>query len=236
MKYLSGLLLLILVIAGFNKSMVLPNVYKKFSSNLISITEMGTNVVIVSNGVPNHKSTYFATNDARYEAYNGNDPIYAKNPNSIVTQNLTFTIPTNPSVATVHRATALGPIGVALNGVPFYNQYAGPNLPLTTEINSFDQYAGHPQRTGQYHYHIEPLYLTAKYGKDALLGFLLDGFPVYGPMENGKKIVNNDLDTYHGHLHSTKEYPNGIYHYHITDADPYMNGNGYYGTPGTVTQ
>ena len=34
----------------------------------------------------------------------------------------------------------MGPIGVSLNGVPFYNQYAGGGAPLSNEINSFDQY------------------------------------------------------------------------------------------------
>jgi hypothetical protein len=66
-------------------------------------------------------------------------------------------------------------IGVSLNGVPFFNQY-GTNQPLTNEINSFDQYLGHPQQTGQYHYHQEPAYLTTQNGKSAFLGFLLDGF------------------------------------------------------------
>ncbi|MFM7852722.1 MAG: YHYH protein [Flammeovirgaceae bacterium] len=89
---------------------------------------------------------------------------------------------------------------------------------------------------GGYHYHVEPLYLTTANGKSALLGFLLDGFPVYGPNENGKTITNTDLDAYHGHTGVTTEYPNGIYHYHITSADPYINGSGYYGVPGTVSQ
>lgn len=121
--------------------------------------------------------------------------------------------------------------------MPFYNQYAGPNQPLTDEMQSFDQYWGHPTGFGAYHYHIEPIYLTSlKVNKSALLGFLLDGFPVYGPEENGVTVTNDMLDAYHGHTHATEDYPNGIYHYHITDTDPYINGNGFYGTPGTVTQ
>ncbi len=72
--------------------------------------------------------------------------------------------------------------------------------------------------------------------KSSLLGFLLDGFPVYGPEENGAAIDNSKLDPYHGHTAVTTDYPNGIYHYHITSTDPYINGSGYYGTPGTVSQ
>jgi hypothetical protein len=69
------------------------------------------------------------------------------------------------------------------------------------------------------------------------MGFLLDGFPVYGPQEeNGTTVTSNMLDAYHGHIHATIDFPNGIYHYHFTSDSPYMNGNGYYGTPGTVSQ
>ena len=118
----------------------------------------------------------------------------------------------------------------------FYNQYAGPNnQPLTNEINSFDQWLGHPTGQSAYHYHIEPLYLTKQYGEDSFLGLLADGFPVYGPVEDGEKVTNNDLDSYHGHSHVTKDFPDGIYHYHITSEAPYINGNGFYGTPGNIT-
>ena len=89
--------------------------------------------------------------------------------------------------------------------------------------------------TGQYHYHVEPLYLTTNKGKDALLGFLLDGFPVYGPLEGAKTMTNSDLDAMHGHTSATADYPNGTYHYHITATAPYINGDGFYGTAGTVT-
>lgn len=198
----------------------------------------GDYVVIKTNGRPEHKSPYYDNTQweaTLYEAYNGSNGLYAQNPNKIGSQNYTFKIPLNPAVATNHTATGLGPIGVSLNGVPFYNQYAGPSQPLTNEINSFDQYNGHPDQTLRYHYHMEPLYLTTQEGKSALLGFLLDGFPVYGPMENGSAVLNANLDAYHGHTHATTEYPDGIYHYHITSADPYINGSGYYGTAGTVT-
>ena len=149
---------------------------------------------------------------------------------------MTYRIPLNPTEASNKEATPLGSIGIALNGVAIFNQYAGPNnQALTNEINSFDQYLGHPQQSGQYHYHIEPVYLTENYGKDALVGFLLDGFPVYGPEENNQTITNNDLDEYHGHFGVTDDYPEGIYHYHITDEDPYINGNGFFGVAGTVS-
>lgn len=212
-----------------------PDIFKKFNATVLTSSD-GNFITLKSNGITDHKSPYFATSDSRYEAYNGSNAAYAKNPNSIATQSLTFKIPANPVAATTHSATPLGPIGVSINGVPLFNQYAGPATPLTNEINSFDQYNGHPQMSGQYHYHVEPLYITATKGKSALIGFLLDGFPVYGPLENGATLTSASLDTYHGHTGVTADYPAGIYHYHTTADAPYMNGSGFYGTPGTVTQ
>jgi hypothetical protein len=218
-----------------------PVVYNKIYG-ATSITNDGTFITIKTNGVPDHKSAYYPTSNVLYESFSGatfGGNTFVKNPNSIATQTLTFKIPVNPVVASNHSATSLGPIGVALNGVALFNQYAGPNnQALTGEIASFDKYYGHPQQTGQYHYHVEPLYLTTvKFTKSGLMGFLLDGFPVYGPQEeNGSAVSSNLLDVYHGHIHATIDYPGGIYHYHFTADSPYMNGNGYYGTAGTVTQ
>ena len=206
-----------------------------FSSTVV-VTIEGNYLVIKTNAIPDHKSPYYSVSDARYEAYNGTNSIFKAAPNAISVQNLTFRIPINPKEAATKSATPMGPIGVSLNGVPFFNQYAAGGAKLTGEINGFDQYGGHPQMQGQYHYHVEPLNLTKNKGSDAFLGLLLDGFPVYGPKENGALVKESDLDTYHGHTAKTAEFPNGIYHYHITAADPYLNGNGFFGTAGTLSQ
>lgn len=216
----------------------IPTPYQKIYG-AYDIYNDGDYVVIKVLSRPEHKSPYYAGTqwqNTLYEAYNGSNPNYAQNPHRIAEANLTFRIPKNPQVSSTHSSTPMGPIGVSLNGVPFYNQYAGGGQPLTGEINSFDQYNGHPAPSNMYHYHAEPTYITSVYGKSGFLGFLLDGFPVYGPEENGQAVTNADLDAYHGHTHATKEYPNGIYHYHTTTEAPYINGDGFYGTPGTVTQ
>ena len=242
-------ILLILFIYGCSRNsnesafetIIMPEVYKKIYG-AISIKNDGTYIVIKTNGLPDYKSVYYDTTSTMYEAFNGNTfegNAFIKNPNNIISQNYTFKIPVKPAQAINHIATPLGPIGISINGVPFYNQYAGPgNKPLTTEVSSFDKYYGHPQQTGQYHYHVEPIYLTTiKTTKSALLGFMLDGFPIYGPKdENGVTVNNNLLDEYHGHIHSTIDYPKGIYHYHFTTEAPYLNGNGFYGTAGTAIQ
>lgn len=217
-----------------------PAVYSKIYG-ATSITNDGTYITIKTRDLPDHKSPYYPTSNVLYEEYSGttfSGVAFQKNPNSIIEQSGTIKIPVNPRVDPNHSATPLGPIGIALNGVAFFNQYAGPSQPLTSEIISFDKYYGHPQQSGMYHYHVEPLYLTTVIAsKSALMGFLLDGFPVYGPQEeDGTVITNSMLDVYHGHSHKTIDYPAGIYHYHFTSEAPYLNGSGFYGTPGSISQ
>lgn len=231
---LAAILVAVAVSTSRAAKAVIPDPYSHYLS-AVNVSESGSNVVLWANAIPNHGSPYFYMTDPLWEPYNGDNPDFMLNPNHIGTQSLQFTIPADPQEATVHPATPLGPIGLAINGVPFFNQYAGPNeQPLTNEINSFDQYLGHPQQTDMYHYHTLPTALLAQHGSDALLGFLLDGFPVYGPVEDGVTLTSADLDQYHGHFGATADYPEGIYHYHITADAPYINGDGFYGTPGTV--
>jgi hypothetical protein len=215
-----------------------PSVYAKIYGATQIYLE-GAYVVIKSNALPDHKSPYYQGTQwasTKYEAYNGSNTQFAINPNRIASFTLTFKIPLNPTPAASPQPTPMGPMGVAINGVPLFNQYAAGQTPLAGEINSFDQYNGHPQMQGQYHYHAEPLFLTATRGRDALLGFLLDGYPVYGPLENGQTVAAALLDAYHGHTHATADFPNGTYHYHFSANAPYINGNGFYGNAGTVSQ
>ena len=224
--------------ANNSSSSAVPAIYKKIYG-ATSVSVDGSFIVITTKDLPDHKSPYYKGTQwesTLYEAYNGSNKTFGLAPNTISAQNLTFRIPSAPKVASSKSTTPMGPIGIALNGVPFFNQYAAGGAALGAEINGFDQYGGHPQMQGQYHYHVEPTYLTAKSGKDALMGFLLDGFPVYGPQENGKTLSDSDLDKYHGHTAVTTDYPNGIYHYHFTTEAPYLNGDGFWGTAGTVSK
>ena len=208
-------------------------------------------VYINTNAMPDHVSPYYLGTqweNSLYQPYDGSNPFVSNfhlNPNRISELDMSFKIPRHPEQSTENHPTSMGPIGVSLNGVPFYNQYAGGGAALTQEINSFDQFNGHPApmgpgqengSSGKYHYHMEPFWLTLNASKEALIGFLLDGFPVYGPEENSQIINSSDLDAFHGHFHANDDFPEGIYHYHVTSDDPYINGSGYYGSPGTVTE
>ncbi len=210
---------------------------KFYNSDALAVTVNEEKIVISSSNLPDHKSMYYANNNPLYAAYSEpNNPDFKKNPNKIEPQNLVFTIPRYPAKATNHETTPMGPMGISVNSVAFFNQSAAPGDDILDELNTFDQYEGHPAQKGDYHYHIEPTWLTETLGNDAFLGLLLDGFPVYGPVENGKTLTNDDLDDYHGHTSATAEFPDGIYHYHITGDLPWINGDGFYGTAGTVSQ
>lgn len=212
----------------------LPAVFSKFTSN-VRVSVSGSTVVLETDDLPNHRSCYWPVTSSMYEPYTGSNPNFFQNPGSIQAQTLTFRIPLNPAQASDHQPTSLGPIGISVNGVAIFNQYNGGGQALTSEIDTFDQYEGHPANT-TYHYHVEPTYLTQQNGKSALVGFLADGFPVYGPVENGATVTNAMLDSYHGHVGATADYPSGIYHYHVTAEDPYINGGAYYGTPGSISR
>lgn len=228
-------------------------------NNITSIDYSGsTNTIIKTTNVPDHKSPFFGVNNAKYEAYNGDNPSFSTKINlqgtisdpTLLSRNYTFSIPRYPQMASTHSSTTGGAIGIGRNGVLIFNQYNGVGALLDElEINNADQYLGHPTPTAAgatYHYHYEPKYLTKTYGTSAFMGFLLDGFPVYGPIESGKKITTADLDVYNGHVSATEDYPNDkIYHYHVisaatsvyTDllkAAPWINGGKYYGTRGTA--
>ena len=223
---------------GVKSWMNIPAVYKKIYGAKDIYVE-GSFLVIKTTGLPDHKSPYYsgtAWASLKAEPYNGMNESFSLDLSRIAENDILYKIPLWPRVASTHVATPLTAMGVAINGVSFYNQFATANILLTTEVNGFDQYGGHPSQDGIYHYHKEPTYLTATKGKDALMGFMLDGFPIYGPLENNKTVTNSDLDAYHGHIGVTADYPNGTYHYHITATAPYINSNGYYGTPGTVAK
>jgi len=227
--------------------------------NLTAIdTSSSSKVIFKTTDVPDHKTPFFGVGNAKYEAYNGDNPNFSSKINlngtisepTLLSQSLTFTLDRKPVVSSTHASTTGGPIGIGRNGVVYYTQYNGQLAALDDlEINNVDQYLGHPTPSfagAQYHYHFEPKYLTSKFGKSSFLGFLLDGFPVYGPYENGVKITAAKLDSYNGHVSATEDYPNDkIYHYHVIEATsskptdvkqaaPYINGGKYYGTKGTV--
>jgi len=202
-------------------------------NDTVHIAIDGDQIILESTAVPNHPSPYFGQGKDGYIAPHDGMVV---NPNLIQEQELSFRIPRYPQLAAAPSETDLGPIGMSVNGVALFNQYAGRTAQgwtaLDREIATFDIYNGHPQQTGMYHHHLEPLYITQD-DPTVLVGFLLDGFPVYGPQDqDGSQPA--DLDECNGHFGTTPHHAGGTYHYHTTTEEPYISGC-YAGTPGDAT-
>ena len=196
-------------------------------------------IVINADGVPHHKSPYFArtwaqTNNGFYyfidEDGDGINDMWRNaagvnlNPNRIAEQSLEFRIPLWPIFNSDGPSdTFLGPMGGSLNGVPFYNEYESPTEELNPNtISSFDQGNGHPAPQGRYHYHFPPDSIIGG-DESKFLGFAADGFPVYAT-RNPDGTNPEDLDECHGEFGPTPDFPDGIYHYHTTLESPYIFG------------
>ncbi len=207
-----------------------------FTSNYrpgVTITSTCTSVILKSNGTPDHVTPYWGVGHAMYEAQL---PGHTVNPGSLQAQNFTMTIPVSPAIASTHEETALGPIGMALNGVAIFNDREGGNVPLDPGVLlSFDRGGAHSGPGGLYHYHVSGDFTTLNDAK--LIGFLRDGFPIYGRKDTTG--VYPTLDVYGGHFGPTQNYPAGIYHYHTSNVNYQSSGvyilkaGAYYGTKGT---
>jgi len=128
--------------------------------------------------------------------------------------------------------TGMGSIGVAVSGGLYFNPYEGDGTSIAVDSNFdvdgvpfLDACNAHPLPTGgDYHYHGVPYCITDEVDVDGshstLIGALLDGFPVYGPSGEGG-AAPGDLDACSGHSGATPEFPDGVYHYHLTETAPY---------------
>ena len=156
------------------------------------------------------------------------DPAYQidRNPNTIVEQTLSFTLPLQPTLSASAGCVPMGMIGVALNGVPIFNALdAAGRDAVAHEVQ--DRCHGHPQERGVYHYHGPSDCLAGSGDNNALLGYALDGFGIYsGQGESGRELTNADLDECHGRtspvMWNGKQ--TSIYHYVMTREYPYTIG------------
>jgi hypothetical protein len=142
----------------------------------VSATCTETTMTVVSNGIPNYTFVQIT-------------------PNALGSQNYEFLIPRNPAVADATSEIALlGPIGVAVNGIPLYgpNEAAQPDPygdPVYNDILDFC--LGHTAPQGVYHYHATLVQCLSDLGVDnepdtnvpsPIIGWAFDGFPIYGPL------------------------------------------------------
>jgi hypothetical protein len=201
----------------------------RFVADNVTVEFDATSMIIHTKGIPNHPTAKFPGN------------MQPSNPNFIQEQQTTYYLPLDPKVNPRHIVTTtdnsnhalpMGPIGIAVNGVVFFNPFDANS---TDASNMMDNCCGHPNFDGLYHYHKYPICVNSPWadeGKDhsPLIGWAFDGFPVYGPYEKAgvmaKDVAGSDaLNGFNIHFDAQRGW-----HYHVTPGKfPYLIG-GYWGT------
>jgi hypothetical protein len=172
--------------------------------------------VIVTNDLPlNHTTGTFPikSTDAAY--------LYDKNPNSIKSQSLTYTLTESPIQLSLPGCMG-GESGVMTTGVALFDGFdAGGRDAGAWEVQ--DSCNGHPQVDGEYHYHTLSSCIKDVSVK-TVIGYALDGYPITGPtISTGNVLTTDDLDECHGivsqiNLDGTLT---TSYHYVMTEDFPY---------------
>jgi hypothetical protein len=207
--------------------------YKDEQGNLVTQDRfVPDNVVLIFNGdgfltvksknLPNHPT-------AKFPGFN---------PNSIQEMSRTYRLPLepvlNPDAVAMdandqNHALPMGPIGVAVNGVVFFNPF---DANMQDASNIMDYCCGHPNPFGQYHYHKYPICVNTPFvdkgeGPSQVIGFAFDGLPIYGPYQEAgimaKDSTTNPLNAFNACYDPVRGW-----HYHVTPGKfPYIIG-GYF--------
>jgi hypothetical protein len=179
-----------------------------------SNTESGGNRTITTNDLPNHVTGVFPISSK--------DPAYSydRNPNSIKAQSLTYSLSDKPAYGSPQCMG--GQVGIMLTGVALFSAFdAGGRDAGAWEIQ--DGCGGHPEKTGEYHYHTLSSCIKDT-NVSTVIGYALDGFPITGPQVGVNNILTtSNLDECHGL--TSEVVMNGkkttTYHYIMTQDFPY---------------
>jgi len=203
----------------------------RFIPDNVTVRFDATSMIVHTHSIPNHPTGKFP------EQGFGR----GFNPNYIQEQENTYYIPLNPAENPDHFATTLdnsnhalpmGPIGIAVNGVVFFNPFDMGNADAT---DLMDRCCGHPNPDNLYHYHKYPICVNSPWSDEGttpspVIGWAFDGFPIYGPYESAGVMAKdlqgaNSLNAFNMHFDSDRGW-----HYHVTPGKfPYIIG-GYWGT------
>ena len=180
-----------------------------------------------------------------------------KTPNALSTQEWSWSVPLNPvkASATTTIRNVLGTLGFTVSGLPIYGPTEGPQPPAQAFGDPvynkiMDTCGGHTGPAREYHHHAITLAQQCNLSKQKILGYALDGFPIYttlgclntkctksavmksGYVKTGDPTTNSwDAYTYKtskatGVLDACngRAQPDGTYGYHVTTDFPYIIG------------
>jgi hypothetical protein len=209
----------------------LHTAFAEFDGDHFTIYKDGEEVVLETDGLPNHTSPYWSNTNSYWQQTPNGDSVWHQGASSdhplfaapTVTTfedmapgyiddfngSYTLRVPASPTLASSTSATGLGAIGFAVSGSVIYNDQEGPNVPLDDAAPSLD-YTGAHTGPQSYHYHIEPKAWSDD--DDKLIGIISDGFFLYGRKCNSTGTYPTDLDASGGILvlHSTMQMVNII--------------------------
>lgn len=195
--------------------------------NNVTITFDAGAMKVTTHGVPNHPTGKYPE-DGR------------GNPSYIQDREASYFFPLTPKENAQRKVTDdhnqngalhMGPIGLAVNGVVFFNPFDMGNTDAT---DLMDRCCGHPNQGNQYHYHKYPICVNSPWADEGsahspLLGWAFDGYPLYGPYES-KDVMAKDvkgeraLNAFNMHFDEARGW-----HYHVTPGKfPYLIG-GFWG-------
>lgn len=187
-----------------------------WSQAFINITKTTTSRNIESNGLPTTHTTGIYPVSSSDDAYQ-----IDRNPNTIKEQDLSYSLPKNPVYSNTPTCIG-GEVGIMISGVPLFNSFDAEmrDAPAHEVQDSCD---GHPQESGQYHYH-GPSSCFGKAKTTELIGYAYDGFPITGSyVDDNNYLTSEDLDVCHGI--TSDVYVDGVltktYHYVMTVDFPY---------------
>lgn len=202
----------------------------RFVPDNVTISFDATTMIVHAKGLPNHPTGKFP------EAGIG-----PHNPNYIQEHRYTYYIPLDPQQNPDHvamdegnndRALPMGAIGIAVNGVVFYNPF---DMGMQDATDMMDQCCGHPSQDNRYHYHKYPICVNSPWADEGkahspVIGWAFDGFAIYGPYESDG-VMAKDV-TGEGALNDFNigQDKDRGWHYHVTPGKfPYVIG-GFWGT------
>ncbi len=186
-----------------------------------SMTVSGSDRKITSNGLP------VGSNTGTFPVA-ASDPAYQidRNPNTIKATSISLTLPANPTLGTTAKCVR-GQVGIGVNGVPIFDGFdAEGRDAVAHEVQ--DSCGGHPQESGNYHYHsASDCIVSGGANSSKLLGYAYDGFGIYGSKDaSGKTLTTADLDECHGITSQVLWDGKSVsmYHYVATSDFPYTVG------------
>ena len=181
----------------------------------------------------------------------------SKTPNGLAAQEWSWAVPLNPvkakSVTTIKNV--MGTLGFTVSGLPIYGPTEGPVPPDSAYGDPVynklvDVCGGHTGYKSDYHHHAITLEQQCNLSKQVILGYALDGFPIYTTlgcldkkctktalMKSGyAKTGNPKTNSWNAYTYKKststnvldscngRTQPDGTYGYHATTNFPYLIG------------